>query len=326
MEKFYNNRNKNNLIITFVFLICSFIITLFFSVKTFYKKAMINDKIHKTYKNRDDFSKDNIYIEKNFPKKEITLGNRDFNIEKWHYINERDFVLTSFAHIQKSYTNKWIVVVHGYEESSSTMGDYGKMFFEEGYNVLLVDNEYHGESEGDHISMGTFDCINVLRWVDEIVKQDDSSEIVLFGLSMGAATVMMASDKKLNPSKHIKAIVEDCGFTSSEDMFSYRLKVEYKLPKLPLIYAVDIFNYFKNGYRFNDKTPLKAVSNTNIPMLFIHGDKDDYVPFYMVHKLFDSHCGEKDIYIVKNAEHANAFDVAGVDYKNKIMKFIENYI
>ncbi len=300
---------------------------LIYATNLFYKTGMITEnKKNVYYENRDDFSKDEILISKYDDVSEVSLCNEDKNIEKWYTINDRDFVLVSYAHKQEKETNKWAVVVHGYENSASGMSEYAKMFFEKGFNVLVVDNEYHGESEGSHISMGIHDSINVLNWTKEIVKQDSDSEIVLFGLSMGASTVMLASDPELEPVDNIKVIVEDCGFTSMDDIFTYQLKKDYGLPRFPIILAVDVYNYFKNDYRFNERTPLKAVNNTTIPMLFIHGDEDDYVPFDMLEQLYEAHKGEKDVYIVEGAEHANSIDVAYTQYEQRIFDFVHKYI
>ncbi len=330
MAMFYKKRklSKKKKILIFLAVILLIINgVLLYTANLFYKTGMITEnKKDVYYKNRDSFSKDKVLVTKYEDVSEISLGSGDKNIEKWHTINDRDFVIVSYAHKQEIETNKWAVVVHGYENSASGMSEYAKMFFSKGFNVLVVDNEYHGESEGNHISMGIHDSINVLNWTKEIVKQDSDAEIVLFGLSMGASTVMLASDPQLNPQDNIKVIVEDCGFTSMDDIFTYQLKKDYGLPRLPIILSVDIYNYLKNDYRFNERTPLKAVSNTKIPMLFIHGDEDDYVPFDMLEQLYEAHQGEKDIYIVEGAEHANSIDIAYTQYEQRIFDFVHKYI
>lgn len=327
MEIFYKNKlTKKNILISLLMATLTFLIVLVFTAFKFYKTAFIREEESKVYEKRENYLNNQSYIEKIAYDEEISLNSNDNNLEKWYYLNERDNVIVSFAHKQPNYTNKWVVVVHGYGESSLSMNKYGEMFFDEGYNVLLVDNEYHGESEGNHISMGYYDSQNVLNWCEEIVKADKNSEIVLFGLSMGASTVMNASNKDLNPVVNIKAVVEDCGYTSMDDIFTYQLYKDYGLPRFPIISAVDTLNYFKNGYRFNDITPYKSVENTDIPMLFIHGDEDDYVPFEMVDKLYNAHQGEKELYIVEGAKHANSIDVDNERYKETVLKFVKKYI
>ncbi len=121
--------------------------------------------------------------------------------------------------IQNSHpTDKWAIIFHGYSSDGTQMTKYAKQFYDMGYHVLIPDARGHGQSEGDYIGMGWHDRFDVISWIDDIVNMNEDAEIVLFGVSMGGATVMMASGEDL-PS-NVKAIIEDCGYSSVWDEFS----------------------------------------------------------------------------------------------------------
>ena len=101
--------------------------------------------------------------------------------------------------------------------------------------------------------------------------------------------------------------IEDCGYSDVFDLFRHRLKEDYKINFIPLLYIADILMKFKYSWNFKSASPITFIKDIDIPILFIHGDKDDYVPTYMVYDLFNSKTtGIRDIYIAKDAKHADA--------------------
>ncbi len=329
MATFYRKNKKKriikNVIIIIVLVFAFLILALYFVSVKFYKTGMVSDREIASYEDRENYSTYNIYSESTDVATHA-FNEKDKKIGRWTTLNSDGLALVGYAHRQSKETNKWAIVVHGYNSSSSEMNDYGGMFFDKGYNVLVIDNEYHGESEGTHITMGMKDSLNVVDWTWKLVNKEKDPEIVLFGLSMGASSVMMASDPNLQLPSNVKAIVEDCGYTSISDIFSYQLKVDYGLPAFPVIPAVNLYNKIKNGYFFDERSPIEAVSNTQLPVLFIHGTTDDYVPYDMGKKLYEAHQGEKDFLWVEGADHAKSFETSETEYKNKVYDFIDKYI
>lgn len=146
-------------------------------------------------------------------------------------------VLKAYSVKSPEKSHKWAIVIHGYTQDPLQMSPPAYEFFARGFNVLLPNLRAHGLSGGGYIGMGWTDRKDILAWADKIIAENPESEIVLYGISMGAATVMMVSGEKL-PS-NIKCFVEDCGYTSAWDEFAYQLKSLYGLPAFPMMNIVD---------------------------------------------------------------------------------------
>ncbi|MBY0755935.1 alpha/beta hydrolase [Clostridium sardiniense] len=221
-------------------------------------------------------------------------------------------------------TNNWVVVVHGYTSEGKQMSSFAKPFYDMGYNVLIPDLRGHGKSEGDYIGMGWDDRLDIIKWIDHILEEDKNANIVLHGVSMGAATVMMTAGEEL-PS-NVKAIIEDCGYTSAWDEFSYQLKALFKLPSFPVMNAASIVSKIRAGYWLGEGSAIKQVAKSKTPMLFIHGDADDFVPYFMLDELYNAATSEKERLVIEGAGHAKAATVNPELYWDTIKKFIDKNI
>lgn len=220
-------------------------------------------------------------------------------------------------------SNKWVIIIHGYKSNKENMMAFGAEYYNRGYNVLLPDNRAHGESEGDYIGMGWLDKDDIALWVNWIAQQNSEAQIILHGVSMGGATTMMVSGMNL-PS--VVGYIEDCGYTSAWDIFVSELDARFSLPPFPIMHISNIVATLKAGYDFKDASALEQVKLCQQPMLFIHGDKDDFVPVDMIYQLYDAANCEKDIYIVNNAGHADAKNYDPNAYWNRIFGFIDEKI
>lgn len=220
-------------------------------------------------------------------------------------------------------THKTAIVVHGFTNDKEDMKPYAMIFHSLGYNVLIPDNEAHGESEGDLIGYGWNDRLNLLAWIDLLVSEDKDSRISLFGLSMGAATVMMASGEQL-PSQVVN-IIEDCGYTSVWDELKFQAKAMYNLPAFPLLYEVSALSKIRAGFSYGEASSVKQLAKNKLPVLFIHGDKDTFVPTDMVYQNYQATKGPKELMVVKGAKHAKSFEINPDQYKEKIAAFLQKY-
>ena len=200
------------------------------------------------------------------------------------------------------------------------MEPYAQWYYENGYHVLSPHMRAHGDSEGAYIGMGWLDRKDMLRWIRTIITQDPQAQIVLHGVSMGAATVMMTSGETL--PDNVKAIIEDCGYTSVWDIFSSELHVRFGLPDFPIMHVSNLVSSFKAGYSWKDASALGQVKKSRTPMLFIHGDADDFVPTDMVYPLYESATCEKQLLIVSGAGHAQSRETNSDLYWHTVETFI----
>ncbi|MCU9612665.1 alpha/beta hydrolase [Caldibacillus lycopersici] len=220
--------------------------------------------------------------------------------------------------------SKWAIVVHGYTSNASKMTRYVRNFYEQGYNVLAPDLRGHGNSEGDYIGMGWPDRLDMLAWIDEIVEKDPDAEIVLFGVSMGAATVMMASGEEL--PVNVKVIVEDCGYSSVSDVFIYQLDDLFGLPEFPVIQAANTITNWRAGYDLYEASSVEQVKKSRTPMLFIHGDADTFVPYEMLDEVYNAANVDKQKLVIPGAGHGEAEKVDPQTYWSTIWGFVGKYI
>lgn len=223
-------------------------------------------------------------------------------------------------------TDKTAVLVHGYEGNAIRMLMIGYIYNKElGYNIFLPDLQDHGLSGGPAIQMGWKDRLDVLDWMN-IANGifGKNTQMVVHGISMGAATTMMVSGEPQQP--FVKCFVEDCGYTSVWDEFSFQLKDMFGLPQFPLMYTTSWLCNAKYGWDFQEASSLNQVRKSNLPMLFIHGDADTYVPTWMVYPLYEAKPEPKELWIVPGATHAMSYKDYPQEYTERVKKFVGKYI
>ena len=277
----------------------------------------------------------NLALNANYSKDIIYAEYNDENLndaQKWleeksnysgKYIESYDKLqLHSYVVTQNS--NKWAIVVHGYGGSGKLMSDKSKYFYDMGYNVLIPDLRGHGKSEGDYIGMGWKDRLDIISWINFIIKENPNAEIVLHGTSMGAATVLMTSGENL-PS-NVKAIVADCAYTSAWDEFSYQLETYLKVPSSYILNVTNMVTKLKAGYSLKEASALESVKKATVPILFIHGDKDKFVPYSMMDKLYDATSSPKEKLTIDGGEHANSDLVSPFLYWLTLEDFLNQYV
>ena len=142
----------------------------------------------------------------------------------------------------------WAVLCHGYTGQASGMAEYARRFYDAGFSLLLPDARGHGQSEGGYIGMGWPERRDIAAWVQRVTAENGAPDIVLMGVSMGAATVMMTAGEPLPPN--VRAIVEDCGYTTAWEEFRYQLKKTYGLPPFPVLYTADAL--LRRGHAWGD--------------------------------------------------------------------------
>ena len=249
---------------------------------------------------------------------------KDSNYIDTYITSSDNLKLHAYEVKNENKTDKWAIVVHGYTSEGKLLSSKAKHLYNMGYNVLVPDLRSHGTSEGNYIGMGWHDRLDIIDWINYIVKNNPNSEIALHGTSMGSATVLMVSGEKL-PS-NVKAIVADCGYTSVYDEFSYQLKQLFNLPAFPIMNFSDVVTHIRAGYCLNDASAINQVKKSTTPILYIHGDKDDFVPYYMMDELYNATNSEKEKLTIEGGEHANSDLVNPKLYWSTVNSFLEKYI
>lgn len=247
----------------------------------------------------------------NVNKEKLKIENRDRNALHAYYINKNPN------------SNKLIICIHGYNSSPRKMGVYAEKFSQSGYNVLLPSLRGHADSEEDFVTMGWKDRLDVIDWIEYFVSENPKIKIILHGVSMGAATTMMVTGEEL--PENVVAAVEDCGYTSVWDILGYKIKSATGLPEFPFLYSADSVNKHREKFSFKEASCVEQLKKSVTPTLFIHGEEDDFVPYYMLDEVFDAAVCEKEKLSVPDAPHARSVCAHPDIYWKTILDFINRY-
>ncbi|MBW5389082.1 alpha/beta hydrolase [Brachyspira hampsonii] len=228
------------------------------------------------------------------------------------------------AHFINNNSNVYVIIVHPYEGRGSYMKYFIEKFYNMGFNILAIDLRTHGESEGKIYSLGYLERLDVLAWIKYINDNYNNAQIILYGISMGANSVMMCCNE--DGANNVKAIIEDAGFTNAYEQLKRRLDIAYNFSFLPIVEATSLMAKIRLGFSFKDIDIKKRVAVSKIPILFIHGDKDELVDYNMVNKLYDACSSQKEKLIIKDGNHISAVFSNEDLYWNTIKNFINKYI
>lgn len=225
---------------------------------------------------------------------------------------------------QKERSAKVAICCHGYGATARSMQAQAKIFYDMGFDVLLPSMRGHGAS-GGKVGMAWLDRFDLLRWIDRAIDIYGSGvSIALDGVSMGGSTVVAAAG--MDPPPQVKCVIDDCGFSSQRDEYFACLK-KVPLPKpiavLPLAVGVKLVH----GYSIYDADIVPLAQNVKIPALFIHGEKDTFVPFELGKKLYEA-CGssQKKLCTFPEASHACAFVRDPEKYTAELKDFVGSVI
>jgi hypothetical protein len=214
------------------------------------------------------------------------------------------------------------IVIHGYGDNHLVFLYLVRMYRDKfNYNVLFPDLQYHGYSEGDHIQMGWNDRFDIEKWIEVAHGIWNDDFMVLHGVSMGGATVMMTSGDELPP--YVRAFVEDCGYASVVMQFNNNRKQSFAFIPPDVLQSASLVTKIKYGWGFWQASSVKQLKKCDRPMLFIHGDADDFVPFSHLQKNYDAKVnGYKEMWVAEGAVHANAYAKHPQEYEQHVRDFL----
>lgn len=214
------------------------------------------------------------------------------------------------------------IVFHGYRSNigSDCNGGYS-LSKKNGYNVLAVYQRAHRESGGRTITFGVKERFDCLDWINYILERNGKdTKILLMGLSMGAATVLMAGGLDL-PS-NVKGIFADCGYSSPKEILQTVSK-QMGYPVKPTYFFVRLSARLFGGFDPEEASPVDAMKKCKVPVLIIHGDDDRFVPCQMSHDNYEACASDKELLIVKGAGHGLSYCVDAASYENAVQGFID---
>ena len=212
------------------------------------------------------------------------------------------------------------LMFHGYRGTAERDLSGGvERCFKLGRSALLVDQRGCSDSEGNVISFGINEHRDCLAWLDFAIQRFGKDvKIILTGISMGASTVLMVSDQALPPN--VLGILADCGFSSAKDIIKkvirqMGLPAELGYPFVKL--GAKLFGHFD----LEARSAVEAVKNATVPVIFFHGDGDDYVPCEMSRINYEACASKKKLVIVPRAGHGLSYPVAPDVYLDALREF-----
>ena len=222
-------------------------------------------------------------------------------------------------------SKRWVVLLHGFGGSMEDMYDVAMHYAKEGYNVLLPDLRANGESEGSMIGMGWLDRLDVINWIDVLLKDYPDAEIVIHGVDMGADTALMLAGEPVKSS--IKAIVAEGAYDNAWNVVKEEYKVRHEdWPTFPILNMINPVLKVWGGYSLKEADAVKQVKQTDIPILYIQGDGDTYATADMTKALDQATASTHEVFTITNAIHGNCRYADSDAYYNKTFEFVGGYI
>lgn len=305
------------LVLIIILAVALFLVVAFFAMTFFLFKVTIGRKFFIGKIVNKQFNKDlkEYKIDRNWWKSQ--------QVEKL-CITNNGTKLAGFFIKSKTQSKKLAIVIHGYYSSHIDLTPQVKIFADNGFNVFCPDLRGHGKSEGNVVGMAYLDHFDMLKWIELLInKLGKDVQIVISGWSMGAATACMLSGRKL-PS-NVKGIISDSSYTSAYSEFEFLLKQRH-LPYRLVMWLANMGAKMFGRYDFKDASPLLCVAKSTLPILFIHGNKDSFVPSFMTEELYNAKTtGFKQIEIFDGAEHIKSYATDTARYVKLFEGFIAKF-
>ena len=244
--------------------------------------------------------------------------------ETWHLENKSHLQLQGY-YLDRPEADFTMVILHGYHDDAFRMSSYAKTFYETfNCDLFLPDLRGHGASQGDVVGYGWLDKEDVKEWLVRLHEAHPGRPIVLFGLSMGGACITYLASEEL--VSEVKCLVEDCGYSSLYQELDFQCRQYNHLPLRLFAKEVDAIIRQKAGFSMYEADGLASVAKARLPMMFIHGLDDDVVPSQMVFDLYNACNQEKQLFFVKEADHARALQEDKRAYLDVLKQFIDSHL
>lgn len=233
--------------------------------------------------------------------------------------------LTGHQYLQPHSTHQWVILLHGYQLNENYSLISATRFYQMGYHVLTVNMRAHGHSGGDYIGMSVLDQRDVIEWIRHLIHLDSDAQIVLYGVSMGAASALMTAGRGDLPTQ-VQAVIADCSFSSVWEMFHLEITKRFHLWATPIIWMANIMTRIHAKYWLRSGNVVRAARANRRPTLIIHGNRDDFVPLPMAEAIYHALAGPKELLVIHEAGHAEAQYVDPGIYYQTIAAFLDDYV
>ena len=214
------------------------------------------------------------------------------------------------------------LMFHGYRGRAERDLSGGiRRCFALGHSAVLVDQRGAGRSEGNVITFGICERWDCLRWVDRLIDRfGEDARILLTGISMGAATVLLAAGEPL--PKQVIGVLADCGYTDAGEMIRKTTR-ELGLPPRLMYPFIKLGARLFGHFNVDETSPLQAVAQCKVPVLFIHGETDAFVPCEMSRRNYEACAARKELFTVPDADHGLAYIIRPQEYEEVMRQFFE---
>lgn len=214
------------------------------------------------------------------------------------------------------------LLFHGYRSDYGLFdfSEIAKKYLDKGISLLFADQRAHGESEGKYIGFGVKERGDCVLWAREAAHIFPGLPLVIEGMSMGATTVLMASGDEL--PEQVRGVIADCGFTSPKAILSKVIREEYHLPPCLILPAMNIWFRLLAGYDIGEYSTMQALKKCRLPVLFVHGTEDDFVPFCMSEENVAAFSGDGTFVSVSGAGHGMSYLVGKEKCENALDAFL----
>lgn len=303
----------------FILIVLFILLVLLFYIGTglYVFNSTVTRKLHDIDKSYERYVKNNLFDESLYN----SSAKEDVTLKSFDGLN-----LTSTFIQSKKPSKKFVILVHGVSICYVGSLKYFDMFYRENFNILIINQRRHGKSQGKYSTYGFYEKYDLNMWINYLKNRFGEDIILgLHGESMGAGTVM----ETIPLNNSIKFVIEDCGYSNFEELLAFQITENFKnrlvrkILRPSLIFA-NFFMKCKAKFSMKNIIPIDIVEESDLPIMFIHGKEDYFVPWYMGLDLYKAkNKGYKELYLVEGAKHAESLEVNKPLYEKKVIAFVE---
>ncbi|MGZ9585437.1 alpha/beta hydrolase [Paenibacillus marinisediminis] len=222
------------------------------------------------------------------------------------------------------YSNRVAIIVHGYTAAMPWSSQFSGIFMKKGFNILLIDQRAHGQSEGKYATFGYKEKYDIQAWVDWTVnRKGEDCVIALHGQSLGGGTVL---EYAAIHRPQVRLVVADCPYSDLTELVRHQVASLNFIPSWPFINLINRRLKTKAGFRMEDVSPIQVMEACKLPIMFVHGGSDLFVPTKMSVDLYHAKPEPKRLLIVDGATHGVAHCRDRERYVSEICDFVEQVV